>query len=34
MIQHFNAMNIEFLTEPEIRKPKLSANGNFYMMLT
>ena len=23
MIQHFNAINIEFLTEPEIKKPKL-----------
>ena len=34
MIQLFNAINIEFLTEPEIRKPKLSADGNFYIMLT
>ena len=21
MIQHFNAINIEFLTEPEVKKP-------------
>ena len=24
MIQHFNAINIEFLTEPEVKKIKLS----------
>ena len=24
MIQHFNAINIEFLTEPEVKKPKLA----------
>ena len=30
MIQHFNATNIEFLTEPEVKKPKLSDDGSFY----
>ena len=25
-IQHFNAINIEFLTEPEVKNPKLSNN--------
>ena len=29
MIQHFNAINIEFLTEPEVKKPKLSDDGSF-----
>ena len=32
MIQHFNAINIEFLTEPEIKKPKLRNNGSFYII--
>ena len=29
MIQHFNAINIEFLTEPEVKKPKLSDDVSF-----
>ena len=32
MIQHFNAINIEFLTEPEVKKPKLSKDGSFYII--
>ena len=32
MIQHFNAINIEFLTEPEIKKTKLRNNGSFYII--
>ena len=32
MIQHFNATNIEFLTEPEVKKPKLSDDGSFYII--
>ena len=32
MIQHFNAINIEFLTEPEVKKPKLSDDGSFYII--
>ena len=32
MIQHFNAINIEFLTEPEIKKPKLRDDGSFYII--
>ena len=32
MNQHFNAINIEFLTEPEVGKPKLSNHGNFYII--
>ena len=32
MIQHFNAINIEFLTEPEVKKPKLSDDESFYMI--
>ena len=32
MIQHFNAINIEFLTEPEVKKPKFSDDGNFYII--
>ena len=30
MIQHFNAINIWFLTELEVKKPKLSEDGSFY----
>ena len=29
IIQHFNAINNEFLTEPEVKKSKLSDNGSF-----
>ena len=29
MIRHFNVINIEFLTELEVKKPKLSNNGSF-----
>ena len=29
MIQHFNAIIIEFLTEPEVKKPKLSDDESF-----
>ena len=32
MIQHFSAINIEFVTEPEVKKPKLSDNGSFYII--
>ena len=32
MIQHFHAINIEFLTEPEVKKTKLSSNGSFYII--
>ena len=32
IIQHFSAINIEFLTELEVRKPKLSDNGSFYFI--
>ena len=32
MIQHFNAIKIEFLTEPEVKKPKLSDDGSFYII--
>ena len=32
MIQHFHAINIEFLTEPEVKKTKLSNNGSFYII--
>ena len=32
MVQHFNAINIEFLTEPEVKKPKLSKDGSFYII--
>ena len=32
MIQHFNAISIEFLTEPEVKKPKLSDDGSFYII--
>ena len=32
MIQHFNAINVEFLTELEIKKPKLSDDGSFYII--
>ena len=31
LIQHFNAINIEFLTEPEVRKTKFSNGGSFYI---
>ena len=32
MIQNFNAINIEFLTESEVKKSKLSNNGSFYII--
>ena len=33
LIKHFNAINIEFLTEPEVKKTKkLSDNGSFYII--
>ena len=32
MIQHFNAINIEFLTDPEVKKPQLSDDGSFYII--
>ena len=32
IVQHFNAINIEFLTEPEVKKPKLSNDGSFYII--
>ena len=32
MIEHFHAINIEFLTEPEVEKPKLSDDGSFYII--
>ena len=28
----FNAVNIEFITEPDIKKPKLSDDGSFYII--
>ena len=31
MIQHFNAINIEFLTEPEVKKLELSDDESFYI---
>ena len=31
MIQHFNAINIEFLTEPEVKKSELSDDESFYI---
>ena len=30
-IQHFNAVNIEILTETEVKKTKLSNDGSFYI---
>ena len=32
IVQHFNAINIEFLTEPEVKKPKLSNDRSFYII--
>ena len=32
MIQYFNAINNEFLTEPEVKKTKLSNDGSFYII--
>ena len=33
MIKHFNAINIEFLAEPEVKKTKkLSDDGIFYII--
>ena len=29
MIQHFNAINIEFLTEPEVKKTKIKRRWKF-----
>ena len=34
MIQHLNAINIEFLTEPEIKKPQLSDDESFYIIFS
>ena len=31
LIQRFNATNIEFLTEAEVKKPKLSDDGNTHL---
>ena len=31
-IQCFNAINIEFLTEPQVKKSKLSNGGSFYII--
>ena len=31
MIQHFNAIHIEFLIKPEVKEPKLRHNGSFYI---
>ena len=28
----FNAVNIEFITEPDIKRPKLSDSGSFYIL--
>ena len=32
MIQHFCAISIESLKEPEVKKPKLSNDGSFYII--
>ena len=32
MIQHFRAINTEFVTEPEDEKPKLKEDGSFYII--
>ena len=32
MTQHFNAISTEFLTEPEVKKPKLSDDESFYII--
>ena len=32
MIQHFNAISIEFLTKSEVKKPKLSDDRSFYII--
>ena len=32
MIQHFNAISVQFSTEPDVRKPKLSGNGSVYII--
>ena len=29
----FNAVNIEFITEPVIKRPKLSDGGSFYIII-
>ena len=28
----FNAVNIEFITKPDIKRPKLSDDGSFYII--
>ena len=28
----FNAVNMEFMTEPDIKRPKLSDDGSFYIV--
>ena len=32
MIRHYNAINIEFLTEPAVKKLKLSSDERFYII--
>ena len=32
MIRHYNAINIEFLTEPTVKKLKLSSDERFYII--
>ena len=32
MIQHFNAISIQFLTNPEVKKPKLRNDVSFYII--
>ena len=32
MVKHCNSINIEFLTEPEVKKRKLSNDGSFYII--
>ena len=32
MIQDFNTINIEFLAKPEVKKPKISDDGGFYII--
>ena len=32
MLQHFNAITVQFSTEPDVKKPKLSDNGSVYII--
>ena len=34
MIQHFNAISIDFLTKPDVKKPKLSDDRSFYIIFS